>query len=71
MGVHVVFVSCALQEKLEPMIHTVHRRRNQGEVPGAHAPPPPPSWEGGQCPHSQIHAYPCCTRPNYEISYKV
>ena len=50
MGVHVVFVSCALQEKLEPMIHTVHRRRNQGEVPGAHAPPPPTQLGRGAVP---------------------
>ena len=41
---------------------------------GGHAPLPPPlppqpaGWEGEQCSHSQSHAYPCCTRPDYEIS---
>ena len=34
-----------------------------------HMLPPPTSQEGGQCPHS--HAYPCCTRPDYEISYEI
>ena len=40
-----------------------------GGAPGTRA--PPTSWEGGQCSHSQSHAYPCCTRPDYEISHEI
>ena len=43
-----------------------------GSCPPFPPPPPPPpqpaGWEGEQCSHSQSHAYPCCTRPDYEIS---
>ena len=34
-------------------------------------PSQPVQWEGGQCLHSQNHAHPCCTTPDYEISYEI
>ena len=43
-----------------------------GGAPGARAPPLQPAGKGGSAPTAmQSHAYPCCTRPDYEISYKI